>query len=346
MKVLALFQIYLPYFLPRTNEWSAARYFQHFFDVEGQRVNVHPRKVDEELFPNPIDKELAKLELQIDSDFIVPSDAPSTIALRDKCFDRIEAQVPGEVLNKDVCRQPEVMFAYRRSAISACNKFLYHCRVVGRDGEIGGLIWHYSFDHDRCYFSYPHTLIWFDAESKEVLRDADGKPFWVAQPGAIRSPARIPIELSLVNASLSANQEPKLPIALLVSAKEKLMLEQLQEGIVCLASACEIASTQFIQRKGLANDPTVDRILRQRKSFAEKRYEEITQFAVGRSLKAENPSAFALLKNAYSTRNNVVHNGQLKYYDSISSQEILVTRSMINDYFRSCELAIDWIEAL
>jgi hypothetical protein len=346
MKVLALFQIYLPYFLPRTNEWSAGRYFQHFFDVEGQRVNVHPRKVDEELFPNPIDKELGKLKLQIQSDFIVPSDAPSTIALRDRCFDRIEAQVLGEVVNKDVCRQPEVAFAYRRSAISACNKFLYHCRVVGRDGEIGGLIWHYSFDHNRCYFSYPHTLIWFNAESKELLRDAEGKPLWVAQAGAIRSPVRIPIELSLVNASLSASQEPKLPIALLVSAKEKLMLEQLQEGIVCLASACEIASTQFIQRKGLTNDPTVDRILRQRKSFAEKQFDEITQFAVGRSLRVENGSAFALLKNTYKTRNNVVHNGELKYYDNISSQEVLVTRSMINDYFQSCEVAIDWIEAL
>jgi hypothetical protein len=346
MKVLALFQIYLPYFLPRTNEWSAAPYLQHFFDVEGQRVNVHPRKADEELFPNPIDKELSELEVQIQSDFIVPSNAPSTVALRDRCFDRIEAQVFGEVVNKDVCRQPEVTFAYRRSAISACNKFLYHCRIAGRDGEIGGLIWHYSFDHDRCYFSYPHTLIWFDVETKEVLRNIDGKPLCVAQSGAIRSPARIPIDLSLVNASLSANQEPKLPIALLVSAKEKLMLEQLQEGMICLASACEIASSQFLERKGLTSDPTVDRILRQRKSFAEKRYDEITQFAVGRSLKVENPAAFALLKNAYKTRNSVVHNGDLKYYDSISSQEILVTRSMINEFFRGCETAIDWIEAM
>jgi hypothetical protein len=119
MKVLALFQIYLPYFLPRTNEWSAAPYLQHFFDVEGQRVNVHPRKADEELFPNPIDLELAELEVQIQSDFIVPSDAPRTITLRDRCFDRIEAQVMGEVVTRDVCRQPEVTFAYRRSAISA-----------------------------------------------------------------------------------------------------------------------------------------------------------------------------------------------------------------------------------
>jgi len=124
------------------------------------------------------------------------------------------------------------------------------------------------------------------------------------------------------------------------------MLERLQEGIVCLASACEIASTQFTQRKGLTNDPTLDRILRQRKSFAEKRYDEITRFAVGRSLKAENPSAFALLENAYKTRNSIVHNGDLKYYDSISSREILVTRSMINEFFRGCETAIDWIEAM
>ncbi len=346
MRVLALFQIYLPYFLPRTSEWSAAPYLQHFFDVEGQRVNVHPRKVDEELFPNPIDKELSELEIQIKSDFIAPSDAPIIIVLRDRCFDRIEAQVLGEVVNQDVCCQPEVTFAYRRSAISACNKFLYHCRVAGRDGEIGGLIWQYNFDQDRCYFSYPHTLIWFDAETKEVLRNVNGNPLWVAQPGAIRSPARIPIALSLVNAGLSGNQEPKLPIALLVSAKEKLMIEQLQEGIVCLGSACEIASSQFLQRRGLTNDPTVDRILRRRKGFAEKRYDEVTQFAVGRSLKVENPSAFALLANAYKTRNSVVHTGELKYYDSISSQEVPVTRSMINDFFRGCETAIDWIEAI
>lgn len=346
MKVLALVQIYLPYFLPRTPDWSAPRYFQHFFDIEGQRVNVHPRKADEELFPNPIDKELAKVEIEIQSGFIMPSDVPRAIAVRDRCFDRIEAQVLGEVANKDLCRQQEVASAYRRSAISACNKFLYHCRVAGRDGEIGGLIWHYSFDHDRCYFSYPHTLIWFDAETRNVLTDDDGKPLWIAQTGALRSPVRVPIDLSIVNASLSANQEPKLSVALLVSAKERLMVDQLHEGVVCLASACEVASTQFIQRKGLSSDPTVIQILREHKSFAQKRYDDITRLAIGRSLKAENPIAFTLLENAYKTRNSAVHNGELKYNDNALSKEIWVTRSMANEFFRGCESAIDWIEAL
>jgi hypothetical protein len=346
MKVLALFQIYLPYFLPRTEEWSAAPYLQHFFDVEGQRVNVHPRKGHEELFPNPIDKQLSELEIKIQSDFIVPSDAPSAISMRDRCFDRIEAQVFGEIASRDECGNPEVTFAYRRSAISAINKFLYHCRVAGRDGEIGGLVWHYSFEHDRCYFPFPHTLIWFDAESKDVLRDDEGNEFWVAQSGAVRSPFRMPIELSDVNASLCGNREPSLPLALLVSAKERLMLEQSHEGIVNLASACEVASTRFIERKGLSSDTTVRQMLRQHTSFAQRRYHDITLHVVGRSFKTDDFGAFTLLENAYKTRNSVVHAGELKFHDSASSQITVATRSIINNFYRGCEAAVDWIENL
>ena len=294
MKVVALFQIYLPYYLPRTEEWSAAPYLQHHFDVEGQIVNVHPRKADEQLFPNPIDKELAQLEIQIESGLIIPSDAPRVIAVRDRCFDRIEAQVFGEVSSKEDCLKPEVTFAYRKSGISACNQFLYHCRVAGRDGEIRGLAWHYSFDDDRCYFPYPHTLIWFDVDTKEVLRNSEGKEFWVAS-GAMRSPARVPIQLSKVNSSLSGHA-PSLPLAILVSAKERLMLEEFHEGLVNLGTACEVASTQFIQRKGMATDTTVKQLLRQQKGFAEKRYHNIPRHILGRSLKSEDRASYTLLE--------------------------------------------------
>ena len=95
MKVVALFQFYLPYFLPRTAEWSEAPYLQNKFDVEGQLVHVHPRKADEELFPSPIDKLLAESKIKVESDFILPVGAPDEIFVRDRCFDRIEAQVYG-----------------------------------------------------------------------------------------------------------------------------------------------------------------------------------------------------------------------------------------------------------
>jgi hypothetical protein len=102
----------------------------------------------------------------------------------------------------------------------------------------------------------------------------------------------------------------------------------------------------LLQRKDITNDSRIDQILRQRRSFSEKRYDEITQLAVGRSLKVENDTAFALLDNDYNTRNSLVHSGQLKYHDRTASQEIVVTRSIINDFFRGCETAIDWIEAM
>lgn len=347
MKVVALFQIYLPYFLPRTPEWSEAPYLQHHFDVEGHLVNIHPRKADEKLFPNPIDEQLAEAKVKVESDFIVPVGAPTEICVRDRCFDRIEAQVYGEVASRDDCKNGDVTFAYRRLAISACNKFLYHCRVAGRDPDVGGLIWHYNFDHDRCYFGFPHSLIWFDAESKEPLRDDEGHVFWAAQSGSIRSPLRMPVELNVLQESLSLNDQPSLPMGLLVSAKEHLIVDQLHEGIVNIASACEIASTQYIERKCMRSDATTNDILKMKKqSFAERRFHRLTLHISGRSLKTDDPDAFSLLEKAYKTRNSVAHSGELAYTDPASGQVITVTRSMANDFFRGCERAVEWVEHL
>jgi hypothetical protein len=281
----------------------------------------------------------------VESDFIIPVGAPSEILVRDRCFDRIEAQVYGEVTSRDDCLSPELGFAYRTSAISACNTFLCHCRVAGRDPEVGSLVWHYNFDHDRCYFASPHSLMWFEADSKEILRDDEGNPFWT-QSGAIRSPARVPIDLGTLQQSLSLNEQPDLPLELLVSAKQCLMVEQLHEGIVNLASACEIASTRYIERKGMSGTPQVSDILRRKSSFAERRYHQLTLQISGRSLRADDADSFSLLEDAYRTRNSVAHSGELVYKDSAVGKTITVTRSMANEFYRGCERAVEWIENL
>src|SRR5215210_3270816 len=137
MKVVALFQIYLPYFLPRTPKWSEDENFQFQFEVEGHLVNVHPRRADEKLFPSPIDVQLSQAKIELETlftepDIIVPIDVPTEISVRDRCFDRIEVQVYGEVASREECAQGDVTWQYRRCAISACNKFLYICRLVAR----------------------------------------------------------------------------------------------------------------------------------------------------------------------------------------------------------------------
>lgn len=347
MKVVAVFQIYLPYFLPRTPEWSEAPYYQHHFDVEGHLVNVHPRKADERLFPSPIDEQLAGVKIKIESELIIPVDAPAEFSLRDRCLDRIEAQVYGEIAKQDECLKPEVNSAYRRLALGACHKFLYHCRVAAGDPDIGGVVWHYSFDHDRCFLTFPHSLIWFDADTKEPLRDDKGRVLGVAQGGSVRLPVRAPVELGEVQRSLSSGDQPSLTAALLVSAKERIMLDQLGEGLVNLASACEIATTQYIDRKGMSSSPDVSAILKAKKqSFAERRYHHLPLHIDGRSLKADDPDAFDLVEKTYKTRNSVAHSGDLAYKDMDSGNRIVVTRSITIDFFRGCVRAIKWIESL
>lgn len=345
MKVVALFQIYLPYYLPRTPEWSEAPYLQNQFDVEGHLVNVHPRRADEELFPSPIDEQLAGLKIKVESEFVMPVDAPTEIAVRDRCFDRIEAQVYGEVASRDDCKSSELAFAYRRRAISACNAFLYHCRVAGRDPEILGLSWQYNFDHDRCFFPFPHSLVWFDAESKKPLRDDEGHVVGTAVSGSIRSPVRVPVELDAVQQSLSLSHQPNLPLGLLVSAKERLMADHLHEGVIGLASACEMAATRYVERKGRQGDAQVRKIIaaRQKHSFAERHFHLVTFHIDRRSLKTDDTAAFELLEKAYRTRNSLAHIGELAYKDSLSGAAVMVTRSMANDFFRGCERAVEWI---
>jgi len=352
MKVVALFQIYLPYFLPRTPQWSEAKNFQFQFEVEGRLVNVHPRKAGEKLFPSPIDEQLsqAKIELEphfAESGLIIPVDAPTEISVRDRCFDRIEAQVYGEVASSEECASAEVTFAYRRCAISACNKFLYLCRTVARDPDITGLTWYYSFDQERCFFAPPHSLIWFDAETREALRDDQGRDFCTALSGSVRSPVRLPVEFDLITQSFSrADQD--LPVELLVSAKERLIAEQLQEGVINLASACEIAATRYIERKGKSSDPQVKAIVdaRWNHSFAERHFHLVPSYIDGRSFKSDDPNAFSLLEKAYWTRNKLAHSGELAYKDPASRTTTVVTRSMTIDFFNGCESAVEWISRL
>lgn len=352
MKVVALFQIYLPYFLPRTPQWSEGKNFQFQYEVEGHLVNVHPRRADEKLFPAPIDEQLAEAIIHLEPYYaqpglVVPIGAPTEIKMRDRCFDRIEAQVFGEVTSRDECKSGDVTFAYRRRAISACNKFLNLCRTVARDPDIKGLTWYYSIDEDRCYFEPPHSLIWFDAEKLEPLQDDEGRDFWVALAGSIRSPVRLPVEFDVIKQSFSL-AEQDLPRELLVSALERLIADQLQEGVINLASACEIAATRYVERKGMSSDHQVKAIRAPKRShsFAERNYHLTPSHIDGRSLKTDDPGAFNLLEKAYMTRNKLAHSGELTYQDPTSGTTLVVTRAMAIEFFKGCERGVEWINKL
>lgn len=253
----------------------------------------------------------------------------------------------GDVEAANDCLSSDLAAEYRKLAISGCDRFLYLCRLASRDPDITGLAWYYDFENDRCHFAPPHTIVWFDAETKEPLRDSQGSDLWGVSGGSVRSPIRVPLDYQKLTDMFDSGDEKYLPLRLLVSAKERLIADQQHEGIVNLASACEIASTQYAERKGMAGDKQVKNILNERnQSFAERRFHHLTLHIDNRSLKTDDPGAFDLLEQAYKTRNSLAHSGELSYKDRASGNLITVTRSMANSFFRACERAVDWVENL
>ena len=181
----------------------------------------------------------------------------------------------------------------------------------------------------------------------EPLRDDQGRDFWKALSGSVRSPVRLPVDFDLITQTFS-RAEQDLPAEFLVSAKERLIAEQLPEGVISLASACEIAATRYVERKGMNGDAQVKVIVEARRlhSFAERHFHLVPSHIDGRSLKTDAPEAFDLQEKAYRTRNKLAHTGELAYQDPASRSTVAVIRSMTIDFFRGCERAVDWINKL
>src|SRR5207248_985234 len=102
---------------------------------------------------------------------------------------------------------------------------------------------------------------------------------------------------------LRTGEPPQLCRSLLLDAEERLRTLRLGEAIIALGTACEVASDDYLQRLGKAQDPQAKRIGRLSVSFAEKRFNLLpTQFS-GRSLKIDEPGIFGLVERMYRTRN-------------------------------------------
>ena len=97
---MVVFQFYLPYLLPRTEDWHPEQYLQLVFNIGGHRVVVHPRKPTDPLFPHGIDRELAGQHFEIHPGGVPVADVPQKVAVRDLCHDRLEVIVYGEVASE------------------------------------------------------------------------------------------------------------------------------------------------------------------------------------------------------------------------------------------------------
>lgn len=348
MKIAVLFQIYLPYILPRTPDWYAAPYLQLMFNVGGHEVSVHPRQPDEPLFPNKLDKDLSAEVLTHPPVTPPVADSPASVAVKDYCYDRLEVVVFGELESADEVLKEEVRLEYIHAAAQAGNQFLAHCRVAAHDADIRGIEWHFSFSQKAYFLIPPYSYVWCsekDNQLEAVLTDSSGERLEGYSCGSVAVPHRRPVSIADVAASLAAGRAPDLPTSLLVSAQGHIETEGLREGVIALASACEVAGEEYLRRKGAGGDRQVARILKGSDSFAAKRFHLIPTHVEGRSLKTEDPPTFDLVEKMYKTRNTLAHEGLLAYRGP-GRVLVPVDRAMVNEFWRACEKALDWVAAL
>src|SRR6476620_11857970 len=92
MKATIVFQFYLSYILPRGDDWPTNPIGIQLPDFI---VLLRPRSLEEELFPETIDKTLSTMALSLRR--VSLPQASGAMVVRDRCYDRIEVRVDGEL---------------------------------------------------------------------------------------------------------------------------------------------------------------------------------------------------------------------------------------------------------
>ncbi len=337
MNFIVLVQLYFDYVLPRDDDWFGKRLP---FDAGNYKVWIRPRNLDEELFPNEIDKTLSSMALGLKR--LNYPQGQTQLKVAEQCHDRIEAQIHGEIGNLAEIDIKEKGYEILQIAIKCCNVFLSHCRTISRVPFVHGVERHFKLQDNRSYILTPYSISWSD--DKCVHLPVYNGVNATASSGAVLSPERGQIKLEQVVASLNASIQPNLPRSFYVDADEYLRTGRLREATVAMAMACEVASNEFLQRVGRAVDSQVEQILRSRHSFAEKRLHEIPQLIAARSLQAEQPATYTLMEHLYRTRNNVVHQGKCVYMEH--GRDIEVDERCCAEFLQAVDFTLDWIENL
>lgn len=337
MNFIALVQLYFDYVLPRDDDWFGKRLP---FDTGNYKIWVRPRNLDEELFPNEIDKTLSSMDLGLRR--LNYPQGQTQLRVTERCHDRIEAQIHGQIGDLTEFDIEAKGYEILQIAVKCCNVFLAHCRTVSRVPFVHGVERHFRLQDNRFYVLTPYSILWLDDKGAHlpVYNGLNS----TASSGVVPSAERGHVKFEHVVASLKTDIQPSLPRCFLVDAEEYLRTSRLRESIVSMAMACEVASNDFLQRAGRANDAQVKQILRSSRSFAEKRFHAIPLLISGRSLQVEKATTYTVIENVYRTRNNVVHQGKCVYAEH--GQDIEVDERRCAEYLQTVDFTLRWIEGL
>jgi hypothetical protein len=335
MRLAALIQFYLPYVLPRSDDWERRGVVAAISDLQ---LRWRARGFAEPLFPNEIDQTLSSMTIQLRR-VSLPVSAVA-VAVRDVALDRVEVVVSGDTLPSEARDAIEDRFL--AAAVELTNAILQHCRILARTSFLTGLEEHFRIQDGRRYFLFPRSMTWFDGITQARF------PFYgevnaTCSGGAIRSPEQGQVKFEQLENSL-AQGPPDLAEVLLLDAEERVVTLRLREALLSLATACEVASNDYLRRHGADSDPVVKRINKSRDSFAIKRFVRVPQHVSRRSLLADDPGTFHDVECLYRARNAVAHRGSLSFDDGGIGRR--VDLPLATSFLASARRAVEWIHHL
>lgn len=343
MKVVAVFQFYFPFVIPRDANWPSAFIGIDFPDL-GKQVQLRPRGMTEALFPEDIDRTLSGMTLSMSRISLPQADV--NFRTKDRCIDRVEVRVHGEVEDSERVKDPDVQEEFHRPAIRATNSLMEHLRILSGVPFVSGVEADYRPEDGSLHILNPRTTSWFSGVDGSRLPAYEGDINAQADSGAIRSPERGSVTADDLKVGMQSGEQPPLALSVLIDAEEYLILGRLRDSVVCLGTACEIASNEYLASggRGKSEGRGIKRILRSHKSFAEKRFHLVPIRISGRSLKKEDEETFDQLEEMFQTRNAFVHEGRPRPRPNWEAQTL--DEALVGQYLRSSKKAVGWIRGL
>lgn len=306
-------------------------------------ARVSPRATNAPLYPEDIDKTLSSLTLNIDV-FTDGDITSNSHKVSERIFDRLQVIILKDEQDLSTLQSPKAQEIYNNQAIRAGNVFLDHCRIITGYPFISRIEQSYNSNSGLFGLVTPHTVTWFNSENNDRLPVYEGGVNGHCSSGELRAPVTGNISMRSVEESLQSSPDPDICKLLIVDAKEYLATLRIREALVAIASACEIASTRYIDKASDKDRSKVDTIESKRNTFAEKRFHLIPSEVSGRSLQLEDKATYLDIKNAYKARNKVAHEGRA--YFMADGTEVLVDVIMCYAFINSAKKGIDWINAL
>lgn len=331
MKVIAYFQFYLPYLLPRHDDWKGQSIR---FNTSEFEIVISPRGADE---PVILENDKFILSMRIETKSVADQHSVKSASAEGECCDRLQVAVVGEVANEAATRDRLLLEKYMAVAIDAANIFIDHCRVLATQPGMTKLSRSIA-SADISGPQFPYSIWWQDAETRKWLHGT-------GSGGSVQALIQNPVSWTTINTEIGKSIEPELSKSLILDARQRFYAEDFREAVLAMAMACEVASNLYVERMGATADPETAKVLAAKnKSFADKRFHLAPQHLSSRSLRLEKLATFSRLERLYRVRNGIVHRGVLEEEGTITDRKSEI--QVVSDFLSTAEESIHWLSSI